>query len=68
MTERLACDVTRCPRPADVLVTFYGGIKEWPFCTRHALHHDGSFRWKGKVGSVRTIADTEASWFESTTP
>lgn len=62
-----ACDVSSCPRPADLLITFYTGSREWAYCSRHAVKYDGTFRWKGKVQGVRTVADTEAPFDEETT-
>jgi len=61
---RLACDVSCCHRPAELLVTFYTGTRELPYCASHALRRDGTFVWKGKVAGVRTVEDTKASRFD----
>jgi hypothetical protein len=37
MSEQLLCDVSTCPYPAAVLVTWRDGGQAWPYCV---LHHE----------------------------
>ena len=55
MPDVVTCDVGVCRTPAELMVTFYGQTREWAYCSGHSIKRDGSFVWKGKVQSVRTI-------------